>query len=1172
MKNLRLLLLALPLLLLGVPKSHAVWTVSDATVSASQVPDMVGQYFVFEQASKAGLLGYYVTASSTERTSLVDSACVWTLVPTGTNEFCGKPQYVLKNLKTGLYWDFPDGYSHANATFEQALNVVISSATCEDFDYNGNSFSFATRAQSEGTQSWDGNSVSFAYVFENEGTVDYYMPGQYSGNTSALWGKSSGDAYFYGTNAWNIHPVEWEEDAQADLQAAIDEYDTQGYATTYKGGNDPFQTTLAAYEAMIKAYDDAITGVGEELSDEEYRTLEKNLRAAVAAAAGSQNPFTDGYYYVKTANKDFTDNASKPENANMAWYAYGDYLAWSMVGLTDTAMYVWKITQQDDGSYVMQNMSNGRFIKGPNTVNYSQYVRLSDDFVAAQEIKHLGGGHLRICQQGNTYSYGYYHQSGHGGGSGTNSYVVTWSEGQSNGSAWRLEAVNDAELIARLEKEVVQNILDNKMSKTMTTALNDSASAMVTTVIGEKLITDASQLYSNNKETTEGTYEALIDGNTTTFFHSAWSASSDVDDAYHYLQFNSPTELPTSIKIGWTKRSQNNANRPSLAVLSASADGNTWTMLGDTLRAIHTDSAGVTTGELPILNTVASYFSEAFTVPAGMTKLRLTVYETRTAANATTPDGSLGNTSPTYHHPFFTFSEFQVYTGSTYYGCEPGSSQALRADMAPAYEALVAAIAKARAVQNDTAVQVTQADIDDLQAAIDAFEALWVDSAAMTSNMATAQKLIENAVIGTDYGQFDQTSVDKLQSILSHAQAKQPLYLLTKEQFDAADKEMEDGLQEFHASMVVPAEGWYYVVSNVSETNRPEDSQPTRGRLLYAAGYDANSNVLWGGTSAENETNARAGWRLINYGNGYFALQNIGSGWYLGAGSSAAGSSIQMSDTVHMYRFISLGKGEMALQPEDHPHLHAQWAGQKAVNWTGVAGSASSWTFEAVDDAAFTEVKSFASSGLSIITLPYSTTEAPYATSGGQVEFFDLSAVKKDGEGMVLALDFSTHDGHLVAGTPYLMRITVDGEDPVLVDMLIDHEAYITHHAGEANGLVGTLRSVVLNEGGRGYLKAGSDTIYATGAEAVTIAPQEGYIKPHNVNNLGTEVSLMLVVANGGDGFVNAIKPVLTLKGETVNVYTADGVLVRRHVKATEALNGLSKGLYIVGGQKVIVR
>ena len=41
---------------------------------------------------------------------------------------------------------------------------------------------------------------------------------------------------------------------------------------------------------------------------------------------------------------------------------------------------------------------------------------------------------------------------------------------------------------------------------------------------------------------------------------------------------------------------------------------------------------------------------------------------------------------------------------------------------------------------------------------------------------------------------------------------------------------------------------------------------------------------------------------------------------------------------------------------------------------------------------------------------------------------------------------------------------------------------------------------------------------------------------------------------------------------EVVNVYTIDGVLVKKNVKALKAVEGLKKGIYIIGGKKKLVK
>ena len=43
-------------------------------------------------------------------------------------------------------------------------------------------------------------------------------------------------------------------------------------------------------------------------------------------------------------------------------------------------------------------------------------------------------------------------------------------------------------------------------------------------------------------------------------------------------------------------------------------------------------------------------------------------------------------------------------------------------------------------------------------------------------------------------------------------------------------------------------------------------------------------------------------------------------------------------------------------------------------------------------------------------------------------------------------------------------------------------------------------------------------------------------------------------------------------QAEKVDVYSIDGVLLRRNVARANATNGLAKGIYIVGKQKVLVK
>ncbi|EGG54671.1 hypothetical protein HMPREF9442_01463 [Paraprevotella xylaniphila YIT 11841] len=52
----------------------------------------------------------------------------------------------------------------------------------------------------------------------------------------------------------------------------------------------------------------------------------------------------------------------------------------------------------------------------------------------------------------------------------------------------------------------------------------------------------------------------------------------------------------------------------------------------------------------------------------------------------------------------------------------------------------------------------------------------------------------------------------------------------------------------------------------------------------------------------------------------------------------------------------------------------------------------------------------------------------------------------------------------------------------------------------------------------------------------------------------------------------SGIKEVVATEDSLVDVYTINGQLVRQNVQASQALNGLKKGMYVIKGNKVLVR
>ncbi len=148
------------------------------------------------------------------------------------------------------------------------------------------------------------------------------------------------------------------------------------------------------------------------------------------------------------------------------------------------------------------------------------------------------------------------------------------------------------------------------------------------------LVQDATKYTSNAKDPVEGSYEALLDNDYATFFHSTWHADADPGED-HYLQ--AEIEEPIDeFYFYFKKRSQNNNNRPTQINILAGNDE----MFG------LSEVTSITDG-LPTNAGVTSYLSPKITMSEAAKLIRFTIPTTNNGAK-------------TGDHVFFTFSEFYI--------------------------------------------------------------------------------------------------------------------------------------------------------------------------------------------------------------------------------------------------------------------------------------------------------------------------------------------------------------------------------------------------------------------------------------------------------------------------------------------------------------------------------
>lgn len=155
-------------------------------------------------------------------------------------------------------------------------------------------------------------------------------------------------------------------------------------------------------------------------------------------------------------------------------------------------------------------------------------------------------------------------------------------------------------------------------------------------------------------------------------------------------------------------------------------------------------------------------------------------------------------------------------------------------------------------------------------------------------------------------------------------------------------------------------------------------------------------------------------------------------------------------------------------------------------------------------------------------------------------------------------------DGMLEANKPYLVRAT--GTTLLADDASISGEVKAVTAATVENAVTG-----VTHVGAYQTTEVASD-----GATSWYGYSQEGKFVKATTGTISPFRTALRVGGNGQSSFAlkldGTVTGIVNLENPNakVDVYTISGVCVRKNVPAASALNGLSRGVYIVGGQKVV--
>ncbi len=1001
----------------------------------------------------------------------------------------------------------------------------------------------------------------------------YHMENHQSGNGTAgklvLWdgGASSASAWYIRRVPQEIvdHINDPDRVAAGKLRQAIMKYD--GITSGAEVGDG---IGFAHSQELIDNVDSALAKAKRLVAAAEIPAVEE-LEAAIKALTEAGDKFNaevnvvpDGYYAIRSNFENYL------KNDNAIYLSLYNDTTPGWTHKETTAAQIWKVTKLAEGGYALQNMKNKMYMNKAAKSENGSLVDMTKELVTPAQFKAIkANGKWGIFNSVDT-EFGY-DPNGHGSCLYDEGRLQIWSPRQENGgTSWTFEPVSEEEAEKLIANEA-QNELNIKFKKTFEEARRlYNASANYT--VGEPIITDVSQIYANNWSPNEGEHlEYMIDGNKNTYWNSTWETGQEQTPGEpHSLRIYSEAGFPDTVQVAYTMRQSESWHRvPARMRIQVSNDAETWETLPNDMTLA--DFGGQTL--------LSSLHSDSLTyIVSGIGGYKYVRFQTLVSIN---------NGGAVYFangHAVFGYAEYNLYPVT---GVDENSYILKPSHQGVAFE-LFNAIQEAKAENNSG--NATQATYNKLVAAIDAFRAL----SSNDSTIAMARYNVENLTAGERIGEFPSEDLDayisKASPLLSEYDAAEGQ--LSADKIKEVVSGLKDAYTALYEKMNKPADKWY-VISTADATRA--------GMVLYAGGAHThaygNSYSYWltnpypaGSKESYNH------WTLTKDENGRYIPQNVGNGGFFGP---YTGSGLSTYDyrpicwyVPKAFTIVPFGEGQIGFLTAEGYYVKNN-AGWYAPGMTytkaddtapAFKGSSFAWTIDASEDvhSEFTSEPyySCANGRVISITMPYEYEVPAQAVSDADATTEDLTPYQlvgkvttDEGDSVVTAYKLKMIDAETVkGGTPviYIMPGQYDVNVTSTITFAPVMNGSVSAKQDTVNGLISVPATWLTTEDHMGYFLGDSIVDEPKGT---SIGYQRGIILPRLVKNTVSDDEVDAIVYVKGAGMINGIKgaEIIAIK-KFVNVYTTDGVLVRKHVDAANATAGLKKGVYVVGNKKVLVK
>lgn len=1033
-------------------------------------------------------------------------------------------------------------------------------------------------------------------------------------------------AVYEDTNAWQIHAVD-EPQGKEKLQAYMDAYfaNNTDPAVTYPAGTYPGSCPADLVEAAHAAYTEANAALNADeftLTDEQVNDLCNRIESSIEKLKTSTFPMADGIYFIHDSRGMF--------NAGNTMFLYGDsgngqnyisangnYTKPAKLD-ADAVKYLWRVKVVKGDSATVQNVLTGLYFTHKIAVANHYGLSQSENIVMLRKGAETG-------TQFNHSSF-YIKNTKNNERACTNpaGWVINWNYDNDPGNQFVFESVTEDELNAVLE-EAKQQVRNEKLATLYGDAVfalnkgisyapaagyvldNDfSAEGALVRHTGEE---ENTPWYCNNKEGSEGTYEALTSEGWEygTYFHSAWGAKFEPSiSKNHYLVAELEQDATGDILVKVAKRGTGNDFPTQFAVYGANKfnkenpNATEWKFQG--LADInYTDSVAVTynNGDKDPVTIPNAVGIAAMHLDGSYTYIKLAATKTLFNEVAKPNDGS-----DPKKRGFFAIAKLNIWEAAepVVKSYTPEFQDVQNTNEAVITELQTQIEAAGKQVADSSA---TDAQIALLQAALDAFNNNYPDPSRVTTALAEASSVYNAAsskgLIGDKLAQYPTKVAEKLANVITKYQGFNSVKLAD---INAAVNEINATVAEFKASIKLPEAGKFYTLRSASKKYEDGSNGVSYRGIIYSASNDATTEVTNTATAVRyyrmnnastikdsasfadadftklQDTisiadDARLVWKAEASANGQITFRNLATGMYLTGANGKIYQSIEATPinvegiAPETFRF-NAGKNENGVTM----YMNTRAVSNTIVTWNDTADVNSNFFIEEVaKDKIATQ--SFYLANVKDGRFYAGTFAVDIAATDGYITPYKVIGV--NGDKLVLG----TYDDVVEAGTPFIYSVdmvlstaagatTTLGFTQVVAANDLTEGNY-TYETKNVNGLQGVLTEAVKIPAGKAYINNSGAVAVAPEAGADIAANGAYFNGDASTTDKDGDASLELgkMVGNALTG-IDATK-VIVLPAK-VDVYSIDGKLLRQGVKSSNAAKNLPAGVYVIGGQKVLVK